>query len=183
MTVAPAAEQDSLVAAEPDRYYSLVITGLVEGRAALVSGAGSGIGRATARLLATYGARVASVDINAAAAEQTAEDIRQAGGQAIALPGDASNDTQVHTIVATATEASGRAGPPGQPCRHRRRRARLSRRAQPRTLGRDAARQLPWLPAYVPRGAGVARQRPWRGGQQRLVNCHLQRPWLVILPE
>ena len=41
------------------------------------------------------------------AAEQTAEDVRQAGGQAIALPGDGSNDTHVHTIVAAAAEALG----------------------------------------------------------------------------
>ncbi|HEX8966940.1 MAG TPA: SDR family NAD(P)-dependent oxidoreductase, partial [Chloroflexota bacterium] len=42
------------------------MNGLVEGRAALVSGAGSGIGRATARLLAEHGARVAIADISGA---------------------------------------------------------------------------------------------------------------------
>src|SRR5579859_725736 len=75
-----------------------VITGLVEGRAALISGAGSGIGRATAKLLAEHGARVAVVDLVGAHAEQTAVEIRQAGGQAIALQGDAADEAEVARV-------------------------------------------------------------------------------------
>jgi NAD(P)-dependent dehydrogenase (short-subunit alcohol dehydrogenase family) len=80
---------------------------LVEGRAALVSGAGSGIGRATARLLAEHGARVAIVDVNAAAAEQSALEIREAGGQAIGLAGDAADEVEVNQFVEAAARTFG----------------------------------------------------------------------------
>jgi NAD(P)-dependent dehydrogenase (short-subunit alcohol dehydrogenase family) len=84
-----------------------VFTGLVEGRVALVSGAGSGIGRATARLLAEHGARVAIVDVNAAAAEQSPMEIRDAGGQAIALVGDAADEVAVNQLVEAAARTFG----------------------------------------------------------------------------
>ena len=51
-------------------------------RVAAVTGAASGIGRATALLLAREGARVAVLDRNAAGAEETAAAVRSAGGEA-----------------------------------------------------------------------------------------------------
>ena len=57
---------------------------------ALVTGAGSGIGQATALLFAAEGARVACVDLNEATAKQTAEQIEKAGGQALAVRADVS---------------------------------------------------------------------------------------------
>jgi len=84
-----------------------VISGLVDGRAALVSGAASGIGRASARLLAEHGARVALVDLNGAGAEEAAAQIRQAGGQAIALQGDAADEADVARVVSSAAEGVG----------------------------------------------------------------------------
>ena len=56
-------------------------------RIAVVTGAGSGIGRATALVFAREGARVAVVDL----AEATAEEIERAGGQALAMRADVSN--------------------------------------------------------------------------------------------
>ena len=79
----------------------------MERRAALVSGAGSGIGRATARLLAQHGARVALVDLSGASAEQAAVEIRQAGGQAIALEGDVADEADVTRIVGAVAQELG----------------------------------------------------------------------------
>jgi NAD(P)-dependent dehydrogenase (short-subunit alcohol dehydrogenase family) len=52
------------------------------GQIAVITGAGSGIGSATARLLAARGAKVHLADLNAEAAEAVARQIRQAGGSA-----------------------------------------------------------------------------------------------------
>lgn len=54
----------------------------LDGRTALVVGAGSGIGAASARALAAFGARVISADVDGSAARRTAEDIRASGGAA-----------------------------------------------------------------------------------------------------
>jgi NAD(P)-dependent dehydrogenase (short-subunit alcohol dehydrogenase family) len=83
------------------------MTGLVEGHVALVSGAGSGIGLATARLLAAHGARVALVDLNGAGAEQGAAEIRASGGEAIAWQADASDERDVQRVVAATADAFG----------------------------------------------------------------------------
>ena len=54
----------------------------LDGRHAAVTGAASGLGRAVARTLAGAGARVSVLDINAAGADQTVAQIREAGGNA-----------------------------------------------------------------------------------------------------
>jgi len=62
----------------------------LEDRVALVTGAGSGIGQASAVLFAREGARVAVVDVREDAAKATAEQIEKAGGQALAIRADVS---------------------------------------------------------------------------------------------
>ncbi len=59
--------------------------GSLAGKVALVTGAASGIGRASAKELAARGARVACADVNAAGAEGVAKEIAQAGGDAFGL--------------------------------------------------------------------------------------------------
>src|SRR5262245_18326922 len=59
------------------------------GRTALVTGAGAGIGRAIARVMAAFGARVAVLDREADGARRTAADITGAGGAALAVHADA----------------------------------------------------------------------------------------------
>ena len=61
-------------------------------RVAIVTGAGGGIGKVTALLLAAQGAVVAVNDLNEAAARATVDDIRSNGGQALAIPGDVSDE-------------------------------------------------------------------------------------------
>lgn len=63
----------------------------LEGKVALVTGAGSGIGKGSARALAQAGARVICADINVAGAETTAAEIGEAGGQATAFRVDVSD--------------------------------------------------------------------------------------------
>jgi NAD(P)-dependent dehydrogenase (short-subunit alcohol dehydrogenase family) len=70
----------------------------LEGRAALITGAGSGIGRATSRLFAREGAKVVCVD-KTEGAEETVRLIAEAGGQAIALQGDAGDEAFVASAV------------------------------------------------------------------------------------
>jgi NAD(P)-dependent dehydrogenase (short-subunit alcohol dehydrogenase family) len=69
------------------------------GRTALVVGAGSGMGEAGAHGLAAFGARVFCADVNAAAAENTAEQIRSEGGKGEALKLDMTDPESVRAAV------------------------------------------------------------------------------------
>ena len=69
------------------------------GRVALVTGAGSGMGRATARILAEVGARVAVTDLNEEGAQKVAEDIRASGGDARAWRLDVSDAGSIGEVV------------------------------------------------------------------------------------
>jgi 3-oxoacyl-[acyl-carrier protein] reductase len=83
-------------------------TGKLDGKVAVVTGAGSGIGRASAELFAKEGARVVVVDINAEPAQATAAAIEAAGGEAIAVPTDVADDAAVRAMAAAASERFGR---------------------------------------------------------------------------
>lgn len=75
------------------------------GRAALVTGAAGGIGRAVAEALAAEGARVALVD--RAAPEQDAARLRATGAEAVALAADATDEEQIAAAVTAADAAFG----------------------------------------------------------------------------
>ena len=68
-------------------------------RVAIITGAGSGIGAATALLFAQEGARVAVVDVREDAAKGTAQAIERAGGQALSLVADVSRSADNQAIV------------------------------------------------------------------------------------
>jgi NAD(P)-dependent dehydrogenase (short-subunit alcohol dehydrogenase family) len=74
----------------------------LQGKRAIVTGAGSGIGRASAKLFAAEGAAVLAVDKTAGAVEETVSQIKRAGGKAIAVTADAGSEADVQGFVATA---------------------------------------------------------------------------------
>ena len=80
---------------------------LLAGKSALVTGGGSGIGRATAIAFAREGARVAVADLTLDSAQQTVALFNAAGGQAIAIAADVTNDTAVAAMVRAAVAAFG----------------------------------------------------------------------------
>ena len=81
---------------------------LLEGKVGLVTGAGDGIGRATALMFAKDGARVAVADIRLKAAEQTVATIEAQGGEALAIKTDVAEEEAVQAMVAATVQAYGR---------------------------------------------------------------------------
>jgi NAD(P)-dependent dehydrogenase (short-subunit alcohol dehydrogenase family) len=77
------------------------------GRRALVSGGGSGIGRASALRLAAEGAGVAVVDVRPGAADPVVAEIKDAGGTAVGVIGDVRDETSVAAAVAEAVGTFG----------------------------------------------------------------------------
>lgn len=77
-------------------------------KVAMVTGSGSGIGRATAKLFAAEGARVAILDRNAAGARETEQQIRAAGFEAHTWIVDLAEGNQAEEAVAQVTERVGR---------------------------------------------------------------------------
>jgi NAD(P)-dependent dehydrogenase (short-subunit alcohol dehydrogenase family) len=84
------------------------MTGLLQGKSALVTGGASGIGRATALAMAREGARVAIADKSEAGAAETVAMINRAGGQAMAIGADVADETQIEAMVARTVAAFGR---------------------------------------------------------------------------
>jgi len=78
------------------------------GKVALVTGAGYGVGRATARAMAGEGAKVVVVDIDEANGGATVADVERNGGQAIFVRADVSNEAHVRDMVRAAVETFGR---------------------------------------------------------------------------
>src|SRR3954467_1664615 len=83
------------------------VGGRLDGKVAIVTGAGSGIGAATAALLAEAGASVVVGDIDRTGAHATADSICAAGGSAAAFAVDISDESQVASMVAHTIERFG----------------------------------------------------------------------------
>ena len=79
----------------------------LEGKVAIVTGAASGIGRATARLLAQRGAHVVVADLDGQRAADVAADICAAGGEAMAVRVDVREELQIKNMVAATVDAFG----------------------------------------------------------------------------
>ena len=84
------------------------MTRLLEGKASLVTGAGNGIGRASALVMAREGAKVVVVDLMEENGLETVELIRTAGGEAVFAKADVSKASEVEAMVLKAVEAYGR---------------------------------------------------------------------------
>lgn len=82
------------------------MSGQLSGKVACITGAASGIGRASALLFAAEGAKIVAFDRSPAVAE-TVEAVKDAGGQAIGMTGDAANEADIARLVEQAREAFG----------------------------------------------------------------------------
>src|SRR6266849_4770444 len=82
--------------------------GRLDGRVAILTGAGRGIGAATAAKLAAEGAAVTVTDMDVGPAQETAETIRSAGGKALAIAVDVTQKEQVEAAAAKAAQEFGR---------------------------------------------------------------------------
>ena len=81
--------------------------GRLQGKRAIVTGAGSGIGRASAKLFAAEGAAVMVVDKTRPSIEETAAEIKAAGGKAIAVAADAGAEADVQGFIQKAAKELG----------------------------------------------------------------------------
>lgn len=83
------------------------MAGRLTGKVALITGAASGIGRATALLFAREGARIVAADRDLAGSEQTVSQIQALGGEAIAVQVEVTNAAQVEAAVQAALDKFG----------------------------------------------------------------------------
>jgi NADP-dependent 3-hydroxy acid dehydrogenase YdfG len=83
------------------------MTNHVAGKSIVITGAGSGFGQLTAKKAAALGARVTCVDVNAAAAEAVAAEIRAAGGEAQAVAADVTRIEELRAAAKAAVAAYG----------------------------------------------------------------------------
>lgn len=81
--------------------------GLLQGKTAIITGAGRGIGRATAELFARHGARVVVSDIDDAPLSDTVNDLLNAGGEATGVQGDVTDKAFADRVVSAAIENFG----------------------------------------------------------------------------
>jgi NAD(P)-dependent dehydrogenase (short-subunit alcohol dehydrogenase family) len=77
------------------------------GRRAVITGAGGALGRASCLRFAAEGARVAVLDVSTEAAQETADQVRAGGGEAVVVVADVRDEGQVAAAVATAVDAFG----------------------------------------------------------------------------
>jgi NAD(P)-dependent dehydrogenase (short-subunit alcohol dehydrogenase family) len=80
----------------------------LQGKVALVTGAGSGIGRAAALAFAEEGAKVVAADVVPEGLEDTVKTINEAGGEAISVKADVSQPQQVEAVIKAAVDTYGR---------------------------------------------------------------------------
>lgn len=85
-----------------------MIEGLLKGKSIIITGAGSGVGRAASELFATHGARLICADIAMDLLEATVAAVKALGGEARAVRCDVSKKTDVAATVEAAVEAYGR---------------------------------------------------------------------------
>jgi NAD(P)-dependent dehydrogenase (short-subunit alcohol dehydrogenase family) len=81
--------------------------GALDGRVALITGAGGGLGRASGLIFAREGARVVVVDIRRDTGEETVELVKKAGGDAVFVEADVSSSPDVQRMVGTAVDTYG----------------------------------------------------------------------------
>ena len=84
------------------------MAGLLDGKVALVTGAASGIGRATALAMAREGANIVVADVVVEAGEETARLIREGGGEGRFIRADVSREAEVEALIGAAVDAYGR---------------------------------------------------------------------------
>lgn len=82
--------------------------GLVEGKVVLITGAGSGVGRAACVLFAEHGAKVVAADINGETAQETVSDVTAQGGEAVGVQCDVASAESVNAAVQCAVDQFGR---------------------------------------------------------------------------
>jgi len=84
------------------------VKGLVDGKIVVITGAGSGVGRAASLLFSNHGARVVVSDVDLTSAEETVAQIREVGGTAIAVKCNVADEESVNQLIKVTIDAFGR---------------------------------------------------------------------------